>query len=84
MNDVNATFESVYGKIVSSWKITDDKMVYSVEIPANTTAHVTLPNAKLGNVAMDEALKSNSKQIEKEVVLEVGSGKYEFSYPVEE
>ena len=83
LNEVNATFNSMYGNISSSWKVEDDKMFYTVEVPANTTALVKLPKAKLEEVVMDEALKTNSKQIAEEVVVELGSGKYEFSYPFE-
>jgi alpha-L-rhamnosidase len=41
-----ATFYSMYGKIKSSWEIETENFVYNVEIPANTTATVTLPNSE--------------------------------------
>lgn len=86
LNHVDAKFLSMYGEITSSWKIDNDKMQYTVEVPANTSAQVTLPNAKLEEVqvnseSMNEALKKNSKQVDNEVVLELGSGKYQFIYP---
>jgi alpha-L-rhamnosidase len=83
LTTVNAEFNSMYGKIVSSWKIENNKMNYSVEIPGNSTAQVTLPNAKLANVSMDGSLQSNATQNENAVIVELGSGKYEFSYPFE-
>ncbi|GLB49612.1 glycoside hydrolase family 78 protein [Neptunitalea lumnitzerae] len=43
MSYVNSNYESVYGTIVSNWKREGDAFVYHVEIPANTTATITLP-----------------------------------------
>ncbi len=34
--------QSLYGEIKSGWKLEGNEMVYTVEIPANTTATVTL------------------------------------------
>lgn len=39
----NAEYKSVFGTVKSGWRITDGKTVYSIEIPANTTADVILP-----------------------------------------
>ncbi len=38
-------FESMYGKIVSDWKVEDGTFIYNVEIPVNTTATVVLPGS---------------------------------------
>lgn len=46
LTSANAEFESMYGLVKSSWKIEGDKFIYDVEIPANTTATVTLPGSK--------------------------------------
>lgn len=43
LTNANASFDSMYGKIKSSWKIEEDNFIYDVEIPANTTATVILP-----------------------------------------
>ena len=43
LTNAKAEFESIYGKIKSSWKIEEDTFNYEVEIPANTTATVILP-----------------------------------------
>ncbi len=83
LTSVNAEFNSMYGKIVSSWKIDADTMIYSVEIPANTTAEVILPKVKQENITMGAGVKLPRKQIEEGVVIELGSGKYVFSYPFE-
>ena len=88
LNDVSAEFLSMYGKIKSAWKIENGELVYSVEVPVNTTAKVTLPSAKLENVKVnsvpiDDELKSSAKQLGNDVILKIGSGTYQFSYPFE-
>ena len=77
-----ASFRSMYGTIVSDWKIEDGEMSYSIEIPANTTADVILPNAQLQHVVCVEASMENAKQTENTVEITLGSGKYKFAYPV--
>lgn len=86
LNDASAKFLSMYGEIISAWKIENDEFIYTVEIPANTSAKITLPAAKLNELKINSApinkeLKSSAKQLENVVILELGSGKYKFSYP---
>ncbi len=38
-----ASYDSIYGKVSCGWEIKDGKISYTVSIPANTTAEVTLP-----------------------------------------
>jgi alpha-L-rhamnosidase len=45
LTNVNAEFNSMYGKIKSSWKVEGDNFLYEIEIPANTTATVVLPGS---------------------------------------
>jgi len=45
LTNATATYESIYGKIVSSWKQNGEKTSYEIEIPANTTATVILPGS---------------------------------------
>lgn len=40
---VNASYNSVYGKIHSAWTKKGDKIEWKIEIPANTSANVILP-----------------------------------------
>lgn len=52
LNFVNASYNSVYGKIYSEWKKKDNNIEWNIEIPANTSAEITLPkgmNLKNGN-----------------------------------
>ena len=81
-----ATFRSVYGDIRSAWKVEGTQLVYDVEIPANTTATVTLPAASLEQVTINSVLlkndsAKNAQQKGRNVTLKLGSGKYNFTYP---
>ena len=65
LTNANAEFNSMYGKIKSSWKIEGGDFVYEVEVPANTTATVVLPGSKeekelgSGKYSFSEPLESN-------------------------
>ncbi|MGO9131418.1 MAG: alpha-L-rhamnosidase C-terminal domain-containing protein [Bryobacteraceae bacterium] len=50
MSLAKASVHSMYGKVASSWELKDGKMTLRVEVPANTTASVRLPKAKLEQV----------------------------------
>ena len=38
-----ASYQSIYGKVESGWKIENDKTIYCITIPANCTADILLP-----------------------------------------
>ncbi|MFA9390260.1 MAG: family 78 glycoside hydrolase catalytic domain [Prolixibacteraceae bacterium] len=81
-----ANLETAYGQISSAWKMMNDEMNYTIEIPANTTATITLPNAANAEI-MVNGIKLESSKIKKEgtaLKLELGSGKYTFSYETDE
>ncbi len=46
LTNAAAEFESMYGNIKSAWKIEGGNFIYEVEVPANTTATVILPNSE--------------------------------------
>jgi alpha-L-rhamnosidase len=77
---------SMYGKVSSAWELKDGKMTLNVEVPANTTATVRLPKAKLEQVTENGRPLPSSpgtsgwRQSDGAVVVEVGSGSYVFSY----
>jgi alpha-L-rhamnosidase len=84
LTHASASVQSMYGRVASGWNIADGKMTLRIEVPANTTATVRLPNAKLdevnegGRPLTGRADISRTMQTADAVVLEVGSGKYEF------
>jgi alpha-L-rhamnosidase len=76
LTHAEAELETFYGKIKSAWRLEGNEMVYEVSVPANTTATVTLPGAKAGEVTM------NGKPVAgTETVLTVGSGSFTFRCP---
>ena len=44
IDDIDASYQSIYGQIVSRWKKAKGKLHWHVEIPANTSATIHLPN----------------------------------------
>ncbi|HPE76472.1 MAG TPA: glycoside hydrolase family 78 protein [Draconibacterium sp.] len=87
LTNAKATFKSIHGEISSAWKTEGGNMVYEVSIPANTTATVVLPSASIDKVSVNNAALKDDKsksaqQVGKTVKLNLGSGKYTFSYAV--
>ncbi|HWR99448.1 MAG TPA: family 78 glycoside hydrolase catalytic domain, partial [Prolixibacteraceae bacterium] len=85
LTNADATYNSIYGKVRSAWKLNGKEFVYEVTVPANTTATVTLPSAKadqllVNSQAMPASMKESMKQSDKAVSFNVGSGSYTFSY----
>ncbi len=44
IDDIDASYQSIYGQIVSRWKKAKGKLHWHVEFPANTSATIHLPN----------------------------------------
>lgn len=87
LTNANTTFKSIHGEINSAWKIEGGNMVYEVSVPANTTATVILPSASIDKVSVNAAALKDDKskgaqQFGKTVKLNLGSGKYAFSYAI--
>ena len=82
---VNSSYESVYGTIVSNWKIENKKLTYTIRVPVNTVATLYLPSnnmagVKEGGIAINKADGILIKGYENaKVVLELGAGKYNFT-----
>ena len=80
LTHAKADFQSVYGKISSHWEISEGKFNYQIEIPANTTATVTLHGAKLETMNLGAAMQKGAVQRADAVELKLGSGSYSFRY----
>lgn len=50
IDDIDASYQSVYGQIVSRWKKVHGQLFWHVEIPANTKATLTLPHGEMLNL----------------------------------
>lgn len=44
IDDISASYISIYGKIASKWKKANGKLSWHVEVPANTTADLYMPD----------------------------------------
>jgi len=78
LGHVNASFDSPYGKIASSWKRNGNKLTWNITIPANTTATIKLPT-RFG-IKVDTSLAGihSVKNTTDSSIIEVGSGAYAF------
>jgi len=81
-----ATFESLYGTVVSGWERKEGKIIVKVIIPANTTAEILLPEgdpeqisesgtAVMGNRKLLSVGKENGR-----TAITAGSGEYLFEF----
>jgi alpha-L-rhamnosidase len=82
LTHASGAYDSVRGRISSSWKIEDNQFVLETLIPPNTTATVHVPSTddvSEGGRPVDEAEGVEFLRAEEgETVLAVGSGRYEF------
>jgi alpha-L-rhamnosidase len=85
ISQVNATYHSINGQIVSSWKKQDGNLRLTVVVPCNTEADIFIPS--LQNEEIYEGDKLISEQSEIRTIafengylhVKVGSGTYEFN-----
>jgi len=84
LRNASAELSTLYGKVASTWKIDNDNFVYEVTIPANTNATITLPYAKADQVKQNGVTVTGGLvQIKTDVQVNLGSGKYSFTYPAQ-
>jgi alpha-L-rhamnosidase len=90
LNWVRASHVSVYGKIVSDWKLEDGKLHWRIVVPPNTTATAYIPTTSLNHVL--ESGKPVDRQpgiqvldsMRDAALVKLGSGTYEFTAPFEQ
>ena len=89
LSHARAIINTIRGRIESAWEIVDDRFTLFVEIPANGSAIITLPDAILENVGGSAADRGANpgilgiSQVGENVLVQVGSGKYIFTYDSE-
>ncbi|MFB9109950.1 family 78 glycoside hydrolase catalytic domain [Flavobacterium gyeonganense] len=80
MNFANGYYDSMYGRIESSWEIKKGKYKFRFVVPANTTATLYLPALKESDVTIN-GKKSGTKFLNiknNKAVFEIESGEYSF------
>lgn len=84
---VQATEQTPYGEVASSWNVDGDTFALTVRVAPNTTATVRLPEATLAAVtesgrplATAEAV-TDAQQTGADVTATLGAGLYHFAYP---
>ncbi|MDG0809805.1 alpha-L-rhamnosidase C-terminal domain-containing protein [Cohnella rhizosphaerae] len=86
LNYAKATYQSMYGEIVSGWKLLNGEMNVEVKIPPNTTATLELPNALQDRVTEHGVRLGEAEGVriaalhDNRVTLELASGTYRFQY----
>jgi alpha-L-rhamnosidase len=76
LSNVDASYQSPYGKISSKWNRAGDNLDWNIEIPANTTATVKLPKRfGINPVAGRNGIRSVAQQGDS-VLISLGSGSY--------
>lgn len=81
------TYQSLYGKISTSWRISGDQLEIRASIPANTSAEFFLPagsdkileSGQIANMSPDLKFVKNSP--DGYAVFSAGSGEYHFTMP---
>jgi alpha-L-rhamnosidase len=79
---VKATHNSMYGQIVSRWKIADGDFLWTVVVPVNTTATLYVPSAASDQVLEGTVPAEKAAGVQRigrqgdRTVLRVGSGEY--------
>jgi alpha-L-rhamnosidase len=83
MSFAKGYYDSMYGRIESSWKITDSAIVYNIKVPSNTSATLILSTNNLKNITINNKSLKKVKQIQfvkneaNKFIFEVQSGTYE-------
>lgn len=83
MTFVKASYQSVYGTIVSEWEKKDGKIVFNIEVPANTKATIVLPVDSKSNIMINGKSLNKVKGILKvnnktdKPTFTIGSGVYQ-------
>lgn len=87
LTNAKGSFQSLYGKITSGWKLKGETIELEVEIPPNTSATVILPQSTRETILESNRLISSGidgihsvEQMGDQVQIEVGSGRYLFQY----
>ena len=86
LTSADARLETLYGEASSGWALADDRLTVSVAVPPNARGTVRLPLASValvtetGRPVAGAPGVRKAVQVDADVVVEVGSGRYGFTY----
>ncbi|RPI69249.1 MAG: alpha-L-rhamnosidase, partial [Ignavibacteriales bacterium] len=82
LNYARVSYFSIYGKIISEWKIEDDTVSLEVRIPINTSAKLLIPKIagkkNINKPYKAELVNKNGEYF----IFNIGSGVYNFVYKI--
>lgn len=73
-----ATYRTLHGEILSDWKLTGDRLTWTVRIPANTSARICIPSEP-GTEVTGDGLKVTGRDGRFAVIGEAPAGRYTFT-----
>ena len=79
-------YDSPHGRIISEWRIKEDRLHLDVEIPVNTTAKICMPDTtyetvtESGKVIDKNSLIKINRTKKGDWQIDIGSGAYEFMF----
>jgi alpha-L-rhamnosidase len=79
LTSASASLETSYGTLKSAWSLEGQRFVLDVTIPANTSAEVTLWDARVDHVQEGGVRVPGARQRGPDVIVDVGSGHYSFA-----
>ncbi|HEY6505360.1 MAG TPA: family 78 glycoside hydrolase catalytic domain [Chitinophagaceae bacterium] len=85
LNEVDASYRSFYGTIISHWTKGDNGLVWNINVPANAKAIIYIPAAGPGDVQDNGNTVATAEGIRfigmenGNAVMEIGSGNYSFT-----
>jgi len=85
LTGASASLETLYGTLMSAWRLEGERFVLEVTVPANTSAEVTLWDTRLDRVQEgglplgSVAGVRGARQRGNDVLVDVGSGHYSFT-----
>ncbi|WP_367872286.1 glycoside hydrolase family 78 protein [Luteolibacter sp. Populi] len=80
LTQASGHYDSVRGRIASSWKVADGSFALEVSVPPNTTALISVPAKRAEDVKQDHA--KFIKLADGRAIFEVGSGTHRFTSPL--
>jgi hypothetical protein len=78
ITQAQASFQSPYGTISSSWQKENNQFVLNVTVPTNTTANIYLPVTAQSTIIQNGKIIHTKKMKDTKAVINIGSGMYIF------